>query len=184
MRLIVGVAGFTGTGKTSAVAYLAPRLRARVVYLGQAVKDEVALRGLEAGAENERNVRLEMRAADPAALARRMLPQIRDILDRDISIVLDAIMSPAERDLLRAETGADTLVVLSMTAPVSLRLHRLANRAGRSATPQEVFSRDRTERGLGILDVVQNADCSIRNDRGRAAFHRALHDFKQRLSKV
>lgn len=181
MKLIVGVAGFTGTGKTTAVSYLAPRLKAEVVYLGQAVIDEVIRRNLEVTPPNERAVRMEMRASDSAALPRRMLPKLQQAIDQKIPIVLDAVMSPAEQDCLVEAFGRSIIKVVSFTASVDTRLSRVRQRKGKTATISELLKRDEIERGMGIAAVVDNADFRISNGRGLARFHDELHKVKLAL---
>ncbi len=115
--------------------------------------------------------------------SRSMLPVLRALLDSGTTVVLDAIMSPAERDLLRGEIGADAIMTVSFTAPIRMRLKRLERRIGRTAKPIDVFRRDSTERGMGIVDVIEGADRIISNNRGIARFHDALHRLKLEILK-
>src|SRR5688572_30391696 len=103
MAYLVGVSGLAGAGKTTAVKHLANVADGVVIYLGEAVLQEVRQRGLEETRENERLIRLELRQLEgPDALVKRCADRVRDSLNDKVPVFIDAIFHRAEFECLKS----------------------------------------------------------------------------------
>jgi predicted kinase len=123
---------------------------------------------------------MDMRAGDPAALAKGSLNRIEEMLGTGRSVLIDAVMSPVERELYAARF--ERFVVLAVEAPFELRVRRVQMRTGRRATRAEIFRRDMTERDSLSLDrVILEATLHVRNEKGRRHFHNKLFSLKRYL---
>jgi dephospho-CoA kinase len=159
MAALVGVAGLAGAGKTTAVQYLAGLSGGKVVYLGEAVIEEVLARGLPATRENERKVRLELREQNgPAALAMRYADRVTELIASGVSVFVDAIFVKAEFDLLKSRAPAGSAYLLAIETSFDLRCDRLADRPDRPFSREELAERDKTELlTLGTGEVMAAA---------------------------
>ena len=145
MTMIVSVVGLAGAGKSEAVAAL-QRLHAfERVYFGGLVMAEVARLGLPPGEASERGVREGLRAehgmAAMAALSRRV---IDGHLAAGKDVLIDGLYSHSELILLREAYG-EALTLIAVQCHRSVREARLANRAVRPLTPEQMRARDEHE---------------------------------------
>ena len=180
MRVLVGLAGYTGSGKTTAIDYLRGRGGQRV-YLGQTVLDEVRRRGLPEGAESEGIVRKQLRESNMAALAAGQLDTINEVLFRGIVPLVDAIYSPSEWDYITSNVDA-SCHLLKIIASFEERCRRLAIRNDRPLSKAEVLKRDEFEKGYLRTDVVLEAHGHrIANDGTDTTFRSLLASFATSL---
>ena len=171
---IVAVLGLSGTGKSEAARWLAEARGYHRVYFGGIVVDEVHRRGLD-GPDAERMVREELRREHGmGAMATLSLPAIRGHMERDEPVVIDGLYSGAEREILVAEFG-DRLVTVAVHSARWLRKQRLAQRAVRPLTSDEVDARDDFEvRNLDKAVPIVLADLHVVNDADLAALFAAI----------
>src|SRR5687768_12615005 len=101
MAYLVGVAGFAGAGKTTAVEYLSKVTGGHIIYLGDTVLAEIEARGLPQNRENERRIRIELRERQGlGAFAIPYKGQVFDLLDQGTPVFVDAIFAQEEFELL------------------------------------------------------------------------------------
>ncbi|MGO7668527.1 AAA family ATPase [Rhizobium ruizarguesonis] len=180
MSCVVGVCGFTGAGKSTALEILQRTTRGQCIYLGQAIFDELDRRGVERTPENQSQVRMELREADGAALARMNLHRIENCLESGKIALVDAVMSPAEYDCLKGSVTCP-VHLLHVDASFEIRTARLKRRTGRSMTPQQVEKRDRMEvESLQIDRVFQSKTDRILNEDSIEQFTQSLACFLDR----
>lgn len=178
MVLLIGVSGFAGAGKSTAVDYLKRRCAWDVVYLGSAVLEEVRKRGLPETRDSEGAVRLELRRTDLAAIAKLNADAVSRSLKGGVPVIIDAIMCLEEYEFLSSHIAGTCAYLLTIEAPVAERCKRLSVRINRPFTPEDVEARDRTEiETLGIDRVFTSASHTIVNDRSIAEFQASLDAF-------
>jgi dephospho-CoA kinase len=179
MALLIAVAGHSGAGKTTAVRYLNEICGGEVVYLGAAILCMIQERRLPETRESERILRLEVRQQHgPAALAMLEADRVERLLKAGSPVIIDAVFSPAELNLLRARAPENSIFLLGILASFSTRSQRLARRSCRPLTANEVAMRDRTElETLGTGEVLANATHKLTNEG-------SLHDFQNALATI
>jgi dephospho-CoA kinase len=176
---IVGVAGLAGAGKTTAVQYFSTLTEGRILYLGQAVLDEVRARGLSETRDNERDVRLDLRhKKGPAALALPYVDTVAECLANKIPVFVDAIYTQEEFGVLKSCFPRRSAHLLAIEASFAVRSTRLASRAERMFNCDELRERDETElKRLGTGAVIVAAEHTIRNEKSLEDFYRGLAAF-------
>ncbi|MEF3132212.1 AAA family ATPase [Rhizobium sp. 268] len=180
MSCLVGVCGFTGAGKSTALELLQQATGGQYIYLGQAIFDELDRRGVEPTPENQSQVRMELRRADGAALARMNVDRIKNCLELGKTALVDAVMSPAEYDCLKSSVTWP-VHLLYVDASFKIRAERLERRPGRSMTPQQVEKRDRIEvESLQIDRVFRSTTGHILNEGSIEQFAQSLASFLHR----
>lgn len=160
----LALVGMPGSGKTLCAKHLERRGFFQFRF-GSIVTDEVSRRGQPITPENERVVREELRAHEGmAVMARRALPHLEAALKTHDDIIIDGLYSFSEYKLLRAELGAE-LVVVAIVCSRSLRHGRLTTRPDRPLTVAEAERRDyleieRLEKGgpIAIADFFLSND--------------------------
>ena len=160
---VVGVVGMPASGKTEA-AEVARDEGVPVVSMGDVIREEVELRGLEPTDENMGRVGVALREKEgDDAVARRCASEIRS---KDSSVVVvDGVRSADEAEYFHEEFGED-FVLVSVEAPFETRLERVRSR-GRSDdvdAADELRERDERELGYGMGEAIEEADVTIQND--------------------
>ena len=179
---VVAVVGLCGTGKSEAVRYLEKRLAAPVVYFGGVVLDEIARRGLEVNAPNERTVRESIRASGGmGAIAALAAPDIESALASSRTIVIDGLYSFAEYELLEERHGAG-LVLVAIHSSRHLRHARMAARQVRPLSSREVDERDLTEiKNLDKGGPIAIADFHVLNNSTIDTLHTQLKNVVKQI---
>jgi dephospho-CoA kinase len=150
---VIAVLGLAGSGKSVAVGHLEKSLGAETIYFGGVVIAEVERRGMPVTAENEREVREELRAEDGmAVMAKRSIPAIEQSLETHGVALIDGLYSGAELDLLSERYGS-RLVTVAIQADRSVREERLATRPVRPLTAAQMLARDIAE--ISALDKAR-----------------------------
>ena len=160
---VVGVVGMPASGKTEA-AEVAHEEGVPVVSMGDVIREEVELRGLEPTDKNMGRVGVALREKEgDEAVAQRCASEIRN---KDASVVLvDGVRSADEAEFFREEFGED-FVLVAVEAPFETRLERVRER-GRSDdadAADELRERDERELGYGMGEAIEEADVTIQND--------------------
>ena len=176
MVWVIGASGLCGVGKTLATRYFEKIWGFERVYFGQAVLDEVASRGLPPTPENEKKVRLAMRAElGPAFLVIRSAEDIKKIADSGRNITIDAIYTMDEYDHLCLLLPGTPIALLAIRASFQTRCARLVARPERPLQIADIRSRDETEKKeLDIQRVMTGAAKRIINNG-------TLEEFKKKL---
>ena len=167
MAYLIAVTGLSGAGKTTAINYLQKIGAGQKIYLGQVVLAEVRTRGMPPGPDSERAVRMGFRKQHgPAALAVLAGPRIRESLNQETNVLIDAIFDYQEYTFIR-NLGPTTssFLLFSVEANFDTRAGRLVARGDRPCTPEQLASRDEFElTQLGTQKVIDRAKVKIVNE--------------------
>lgn len=161
-KLVVGLGGMPGSGK-SLVVETAKEMGYAIVTMGDVVREQTRLRGLEPTPQNIGKVMLELRAKEGQyVIAKKCIPKIEE--QNSYSVLIDGLRSLFEADIFKEHFDSFTLVAVH--APPNIRFERLKAR-GRSDDPPnyEVFrERDMRELGVGLGNVIAMAEKILVND--------------------
>lgn len=167
-KLVVGLGGMPGSGK-SLVVETAHELGYSIVAMGDVVREQTRLRGLEPTPQNVGKVMLELRAQEGNyVIAKKCIPKIEE--QPSNRVIIDGLRSLYEADIFKEHFKSFTLVAVH--APPEIRFERLKLR-GRSDDPPnyEVFhERDMRELGVGLGNVIAMAEKIIVNDNSIEGF--------------
>jgi len=174
-KMVIGVAGMPGSGKT-AIARIAKEKGFAVVVMGDEIREEAKRRGLEPTPENVGNIMLKLREEEgPAIVAEKCVPKIADA---STGIVLvDGIRSLQE--VYEFEKNFPLFLLVAVHSSPETRFGRLFRRR-RSDDPMgwEVFiKRDLRELKVGQGNVIAMADYMVVNEG-------TLEEFKTRIREV
>ncbi|MHA1731720.1 MAG: AAA family ATPase [Promethearchaeota archaeon] len=160
-EVVVGFVGMPGAGKSTAIGVASEF--GPVVTMGDVVRAELKERGLPNNSENLGRVARALREEHgPMVVAERCVEMIRE-LDDEV-VIVDGIRSMSEVNLFREAFGR--FPVVAVLADDEKR-HAWLMERGREDDPKEaekIRERDEREVQFGILDVLSNADYSVRND--------------------
>ncbi len=160
---VVSIVGMPGAGK-SEVARIFEQSGFTRIRFGALTDQEIIKRGLEPGADSERQVRESLRRENGmAAYARLNLPAIDAALTTG-DVVIDGLYSWEEYLFLK-DRYSEAFRVVAVWAPPGVRYLRLAQRPVRPLTPEEAARRDRTEiENINKGGPIAMADFLIKND--------------------
>jgi dephospho-CoA kinase len=155
-KLVVGVAGMPGAGK-SLVVEVATKNSYDIVVMGDIVREEAERQHLEPSPESIGKIMLELRQNEgKGAIAKRCIPKIAKTERR--KVIVDGIRSLSEVEEFK--NHFEDFVLLAVHASPERRFRRLYNRQ-RSDDPKswEVFqARDMRELGVGLGEAIAMAD--------------------------
>jgi len=179
--MLIGLAGLSGAGKSTAIAHLSAQGFGTGHYVGATLVDELVRRGLPQTPDHERAVRKELREAHGIAVfAERALPALKAKMANG-HILLDAIYCPEERDCYRDAFG-ENFAILAIVAPFDIRSARLLERPDRPMTPEQLAERDALElERFDLGSVLQGATHTLSNVGALDQFEQALEDLRLRL---
>jgi len=163
-KKILILVGMPGAGKSTLVDYLATK-NIPSVYFGGITVNEVKRRGLEVNEVNEKMVREELRANEgPGVMAKRIIPQIEDLLKTNDLVVADGLYSWTEYKIFKEKFGDDA-VIIAVVAPRRVRHERLASRPIRTLTEEQVTAREYAEiENIEKGGPIANADYTLTNN--------------------
>lgn len=163
-KKILAFVGMPGAGKSYCTDYLESK-GIPSVYFGGIVVDEVKRRFGNITEAYEKQVREEFRAQDGmAAIAKRTIPKIDEILKTNDRVIADGLYSWSEYKMLKEHFG-DAITVIAIAAPRKERHKRLATRPARPLSEQDVTSREYAEiENIEKGGPIANADYTIVND--------------------
>lgn len=175
MPKLLGVTGYSGAGKTSAIEYLAAQSGANRIYVGQLVADEVIAQGLAPGADSEKTVRVRLRELyGMTGLAVLVAPAIHASFALGQSVLIDAICSLEELDYYR-ETFDKTAVLVAILASFDVRADRIAIRRERATTREKLVERDELENVVLRTNLaIEAAEIKIHNEHHLPELHEQL----------
>jgi dephospho-CoA kinase len=160
-----------GSGK-SLVVETAKAIGYDIITMGDVVREQTRLRGLEPTPQNIGKVMLELRVQEGQhVIAKKCIPKIEEQTSN--RVLVDGLRSLYEADIFREHFTSFTIV--SVHAPPQIRFERLRLR-GRSDDPPtiEVFhERDNRELGVGLGNVIAMSEKILVNDNSIEGF-RAL----------
>jgi dephospho-CoA kinase len=161
-KLVVGLAGMPGSGK-SLVVEVAMEMGYGVVVMGDVIREETQMQGLELNPKNIGQVMLELRSKGGASVvADRCILRIEH-LEND-KVIVDGLRSFAEVCTFKRVFSNFRLV--AVYASPEIRFNRIYRRQ-RSDDPDgwELFhERDMRELGVGLGDVIAMAEYLVINE--------------------
>ncbi len=162
---VVAFVGYPASGKSEA-ARMAVELGIPVVCMGDVVRGEAQVQGLEPRDDVLGGLASEMRKVEGMdAIARRCLASVEEKLAQHGVVVVDGIRGIAEVRFFRQELGTQFRLV-HIHSPFELRLVRNLTR-GRSdvlPTREQLELRDERERGWGLDEAIEMADERVSNE--------------------
>ena len=185
MKRAIAITGSFSAGSGTAATILGELLPGSFVasYSGELSKT-VSERGLFPTRENLHNTANELRAADPQALAKRVVAAFRASGKR--FLIAEKLRSEGDLHGLRAYFGKQ-LVLLSIDAPLELRYRRAIarRRAGEEKLSLEQFveselkeNKPRASEGeMNISALMKKSEYSIQNEGSEAELRKKLHVF-------
>ncbi|MFA7398435.1 MAG: flagellar hook-basal body complex protein FliE [Crenarchaeota archaeon] len=178
-KLVVGLGGMPGSGK-SIVVETARELGYAIVTMGDVVREQTRLAGLEPTPANVGKVMLELRAKEGQyVIAKKCIPKIK--MQPNNRVLIDGLRSLFEAEIFKKQFTNFTLV--SVHAPPQIRFERLKIR-GRSDDPTnyKVFhERDMREMSVGLGNVIAMSEKIVVNDNSIEGFKTII---KENLSRI
>lgn len=179
---ILGFVGMAGSGKTTAVNYLAEKGFPKI-YSGGMLFDEMTKQGLEITPENQRHFREQLRRENgDDYLARLCEQQIQNLIQAgQRRLVLDGPYTWAEyRYIKTAFPGLIT--VIAVVAPRKLRHIRLLKRPDRPFSEHQSLERDQSEiEGLEKAGPIAMADYYLDSDGSLDQFYTKIDRLTEKL---
>jgi dephospho-CoA kinase len=162
MTKILAFVGMPASGKSVAASILGES-GIKVVNMGDVIREEVVLRGLEPTDINVGGVGTDLRNKEGKdTVAKRCIPNIRSV-DSDF-LVIDGVRSLAEVNCFKQVFGSDFTLV-AIDAPLETRFSRVKvrNRSDDMKDIDELRVRDDRELGWGMGEAIAAADLVIEN---------------------
>jgi len=173
-KLVIGLGGMPGAGK-SLVVETAKEMGYDIVTMGDVVREQTRLRGLEPTPQNIGKVMLELRAEEGQyVIAKKCIPKIET--QPSNRVLIDGLRSLHEADIFREHF--DNFVLVAVHAPPQVRFERLKIR-GRSDDPpdyQVFHERDTRELGVGLGNVIAMAEKMLVNDNSIEGFKASVRE--------
>jgi dephospho-CoA kinase len=167
-KLVIGLGGMPGSGK-SIVVDTAKEMGYDIITMGDVVREQTRLAGLEPTPQNIGKVMLELRANEGQyVIAKKCIPKIE--AQANNRVLIDGLRSLFEADIFKEHFASFTLVAVH--APPNVRFERLKVR-GRSDDPpnyQVFYERDTREMGVGLGNVIAMAEKILVNDNSIEGF--------------
>ena len=161
-KLLVGLAGMPGAGK-SAVVNIARESGYKIVVMGDEVREEVERRDMKPTPKNLGKLMLELRRLEgEAVIAKKCIPKIEKATEQ--KILVDGIRSLSEVEEFKKRFPCFALIAVH--ASPETRFQRLFHRQ-RSDDPEnwEIFhERDMRELKVGLGNAVAMAEYIIVNE--------------------
>lgn len=168
---VLGTVGLPGSGKGEA-AVVAEDRGIPVITMGDVIRQACRDRGLDPAEHHGQMAQTLREENGPAAIAERSIPMINKALSDADTVLVDGLRSMVEVDAFESEYG-DGFLLVSIEAPFDVRAERLGDR-GRDESDgdlEKLRTRDERELELGMGDVIDYADLTIKNTNTLEAFH-------------
>jgi dephospho-CoA kinase len=177
MASLLGITGYSGAGKTTAIEHLVSTCGADRIYVGQLVADEVAARGMAPGPESEKAVRKDLRKrVGMEGLAVLVAPAVSRSLTRGKPVIIDAICCLQEMDYYR-RTFDQSASLVSIIASFDVRAIRVHSREEKRMTVEQLRERDDLENTFLRTDLaIRAATIAICNNGDLIQLHQLLDD--------
>jgi dephospho-CoA kinase len=162
LKLVIGIAGMPGAGK-SIVVNTAKENSYSVVVMGNVVREETARRGLEPSPENIGRIMLELRDKEgDSVIAKRCIPKIDKA--KETKVLVDGVRSLSEVEEFKKHYPKFTLIAVH--ASPETRFQRLYHRrrSDDSADWKVFHERDMRELSVGLGNAISMAEHIIINE--------------------
>jgi len=180
-KLVVGLAGMPGAGKSVVVA-VAKGSGYGVVVMGDVVREEAKKRHLEPSPEDLGKIMLELRQKEGSSvIAKRCVPKIENT--KENKIILDGIRSLSEVEEFKKHFPKFTLIAIQ--ASPETRFKRLYRRQ-RSDDPAswKIFQeRDRRESNVGLEQAIAMAEHTIINEEELSAVKKKINEVLRKVEQ-
>lgn len=178
-RLVVGLAGMPGSGK-SLVVNVANESDYDVVVMGNVIREETSQRGLKPTPMNIGKIMLELRETEGASVvAKRCTPKI-ETAGRQ-KVIVDGIRSLAEVEEFKKHFPRFSLIAIHSSPET--RFRRLYHRR-RTDDPEdwEIFhERDMRELSVGLGNAIAMAEHIIVNEEDYESARRKARDIMRKV---
>ena len=174
---IVAFVGLAGSGKSVAVEHLTSKGIPKS-YFGGVIYKAMDEAGIEVTWESQKTFREEIRKKEGNDfVVKRIIKEVRDLIAAgQHQIVLDGLYTWSEYKILKHEFPGEMTVVAVVT-PKHLRYQRMATRAERPMTAQEIDERDWAEiENLEKGGPIATADYFVHNDKDLDWLHQQLDE--------
>jgi len=177
-RILICVTGMPGSGKSVVSRIISSILNAKVISMGDVVREEAVRRGIPQDIMSMTKFAEELRRKYGKDIVARMT--LKYVEDRGLSgiIVIDGVRS---LDEVKVFNSYGKVIIVAVHASPRTRYERLRNR-GRRDDPKdwnEFLIRDNKELSFGIGNVIALADMMIINE------SRSLEDLRNEVeSKI
>lgn len=171
---IMGISGMPGSGK-NLVSEIAVERGAKIVSMGDIIREQAKIRGESTG-ETACNLREEFGQYIVSELTIEKIKKLQDD-GFENSILVEGIRSLHEVEMFKE--NFDDFIILSIFANPSIRFERLKKR-GREDDHQDYEgfrTRDLTELGFGIGDVISLSDRMIINESDLDSHAEKINEF-------
>jgi dephospho-CoA kinase len=180
-KLVVGLGGMPGSGK-SIVVETAKDLGYYIVMMGDVVREQTRLCGLEPTPHNVGKVMLELRAQEGNyVIAKKCIPKIEQ--QPSTRVLIDGIRSLFEVNIFKEHFPNFALV--SVHASPEIRFNRLKLR-GRSDDPVDYVlfnERDNRELSVGLGNVIAMSENILVNDDSIEGFRNLVRVHFRRIEE-
>ena len=159
MKKVIGIVGMPGAGKSTAIEI--GREFGEIIVMGNIVREETKLRGLDITSQNLGRIAKKLREEEGKdVIAQRCIKKIT--LSSNNIVILDGIRSMHEVKLFQE---IFQLVIIAIEVPDNIRHEWLKTRgrADDSISLEKILARDKREIDFGIKEVIKNAGFSIKN---------------------
>jgi dephospho-CoA kinase len=161
--VVIGLVGMPGAGKSLAIEALKARKGAKIVNMGDMVREQVTKAGLPITPENLGKKAEDLRKKrGPDVVAQLTADKVSEGSKDGDLVVIDGLRSMQEVSFFRARWPFPVIAVHSPPATRHARL-RTRLRADDSAEPGYYEARDARELKFGIAEVIALADEMIVN---------------------
>ena len=179
-KIVIGLTGMHGSGKSLVVVETARELGYAVVVMGDVIREETAKRGLELNPKNVGKVMLELRAAGgDNVIAEKCISKIEQ--QKKTKVIVDGIRSLHEAEVFK--THFAKFALMAVHSSPETRYKRLYSR-GRSDDPNcwKLFhERDTRELGVGIGNAIALTEFMVINEESK---DEAKEKVKETLKRV
>jgi dephospho-CoA kinase len=160
-KIVIGLTGMPGAGKGEVVQ--AAKLQGyAVVVMGDVIREETKLRGLELNPQNVGKVMLKLREEDGAnVIAQKCVPKIEQ---SGLKVIIDGLRSYAEAEVFKANFPSFTLVAVHAAPEVRFERLHARGRSDDSANFEVFHERDMRELSVGMGVAIALSQFVIVND--------------------
>jgi len=156
--VVIGLVGMPGAGKTLAIEGLKSSKGAKIVNMGDMVREQVAKAGLSITPENLGKMAENLRKKHgPDVVAQLTAEKVDEVSEDGDLVIIDGLRSMAEVSFFRARWPFPVLAIHSPPATRHARM-RARLRADDSTEPGYYEARDARELKFGIAEVIALAD--------------------------
>lgn len=172
MKLIIGLTGYSCTGKSTFYEYVSEAYSVPRITTGDLVRKEVQKRGLELTTPNISEISDAIRRETGNNFMMMAEDEIAKLSERYDAIIIDSLREEKDYDTLKRFSGAiETVAVISSSR---VRYGRMGERKrkGDPLSWDEFLVLEQKERLLGVEQLLKSAGYVIKNEDNLQEFRR------------